>query len=209
MCLKSTRITLACAICGTKVVRYPSRVCKSGRVFCQECRDQISEPAVSRFWKNVTKTDSCWVWTGSIRVRCGYGRIRSHGKAYATHRFSWELHFGPISGGLQVNHKCDNRLCVRPDHLYLGTQADNMRDKIVRGRDAKGERCKSSKLTEGDVIAIHALVRSGTMTRRAIAARFGVRPRTIWAIVSGRSWRHIPPQPNFSPEGVVKSFSSP
>jgi hypothetical protein len=95
----------------------------------------------ARFWKHVEKTDDgCWEWT----ARCipvpnhpdqrGHGQIRIDGKAVLTHRFSWELHNGPIPDGLLVLHRCDNRPCVRPDHLFLGTHKDNTLDAMSKGR---------------------------------------------------------------------------
>lgn len=87
-----------------------------------------------RFWAAVTKTEDCWTW-GRYRDRRGYGRIMmpDHVPALA-HRVAWELERGPIPAGLFVLHHCDNPPCVRPDHLFLGTQADNMRDCHSKGR---------------------------------------------------------------------------
>jgi hypothetical protein len=89
--------------------------------------------AADRFWAKVRQTEYCWLWTGSAN-RKGYGNFwpvshrRPGSRTMLAHRFSWELHFGPIPRGLFVLHECDNPFCVRPDHLFLGTQVDNMRD---------------------------------------------------------------------------------
>lgn len=90
------------------------------------------QPIAPRFWSKVHITDGCWLWTGALRN--GYGRFGSRPFKYA-HRVSWELANGP-TGDLKVLHRCDNPRCVRPDHLFLGTQLDNMRDRSAKGRTA-------------------------------------------------------------------------
>lgn len=95
----------------------------------------------SNFWRHVRKDDvGCWEWTGN-RNSLGYGRVsrRLNGKlkSFYAHRVSFQLSFGPIPEGLEVCHKCDNPCCVRPDHLWLGTQAENNRDRHLKGRTAR------------------------------------------------------------------------
>lgn len=94
---------------------------------------------VSRFWEKVFKTETCWLWTGWRHK--GYGVISINQDPVRAHRFSWELHNGPIPVGdveICVLHHCDNPTCVRPDHLFLGTDADNAKDCIEKGRNSRG-----------------------------------------------------------------------
>lgn len=93
-----------------------------------------------RFWSKVRKSDGCWLWTDKPHAPWGYGRLGNaiNGKEIKAHRLSWMLHFGPIPDGLGVLHKCDTPLCVRPDHLFLGTQLDNVHDCVAKGRAAGG-----------------------------------------------------------------------
>lgn len=86
------------------------------------------------FWSWVEKTDNCWVWNGS-RYRKGYGRVSYHGVRQAAHRVAYQLSVGPIPGGLYICHKCDNKFCVNPDHLFAGTQVDNMQDWTKKGKN--------------------------------------------------------------------------
>lgn len=102
-----------------------------------------------RLWERVDKGDGCWDWTARVNEN-GYGVIAaSYRKRYA-HRASWELTYGPIPDGLCVLHRCDNRRCVRPDHLFLGTRQDNSADMVAKGRSTRRTHCIRGHLLEGN-----------------------------------------------------------
>lgn len=154
---------------------------------------------VVRFWAKVRKSDGegCWEWTAGKQAS-GHGFFfPKHGKIVRAYRYAWELTFGAIPAGLCVLHHCDNPACVRPDHLFLGTQADNMRDMDAKGRRAKhnpanqsGEKNHQAKLTADIVQRIKALSASGV--RQAEIMRVtGVDRRRVWSIVHGETWKHI------------------
>lgn len=162
-------------------------------------------PLEERFWAKVQKSEACWVWRGTIDARTGgYGRFRpdGHGRQVRAHRVSWELANGPIPEGMHVLHRCDNPPCVRPDHLFLGTNRDNIADRVAKGRgrgftfrpDARskprGSQNGMAKLLESDIPHIRAAAAAGE-SQRAIARRYGVDPGTVWGIVRRRTWRHV------------------
>ena len=120
------------------------------------------KPIEERFWKYVNKdTESgCWEWIGAIE-RNGYGRFKLNGKMILAHRLSYELHKGPIPSGMCCLHSCDNRRCVKPDHLSIGTHKENIQDKIDKNRQAKGSMHGKSKLNEDQVLLIKKRISSG------------------------------------------------
>lgn len=127
-------------------------------------------PIFERLMKRtvVDMNTNCVVWTGAVGFG-GHGQIRSEKhKLLATHRVSWEHHNGPIPEGMKLCHRCDNPPCINPDHLFLGTQADNMRDMIAKGRNRRGETHHNAKVTDDQVRDIIA----ATGTQREIAKRF-------------------------------------
>lgn len=151
-----------------------------------------------RFWSKVHKSEGCWTWQGTLRPT-GYGTVwvPHPWRNVRAHRYSWELHNGPIPDGLCVCHRCDNPSCVRPDHLFLGTHAENMADMSRKGRTnpppaashARGER-NHAKLTEADVIEMRRQRKAGALLRE-LAERFGVCATTARAICIGKKWAHV------------------
>lgn len=131
----------------------------------------------------------CIEWTGASLPN-GYGVLcLSGGTAYA-HRVAWEIAYGPIPEGKLVCHTCDNRKCVNPEHLFLGTSADNSRDMIKKNRSMKGEVNPKSRLSEDDVREIRRM-RSLGMTWEPIAERFNVSSATARFAGTGRTWAHV------------------
>lgn len=131
-----------CAECGTSFRSYPSQQ----RRFCSgSCGKRFNDKlkAVSteeRFWSKVDKSGECWIWTGCLTNR-GYGNFGVRkGYNIPAHRFAYELTCGPIPEGFLACHHCDNRRCVRPDHLFLGSHRDNTQDCIRKGRFCSGDR---------------------------------------------------------------------
>ena len=154
---------------------------------------KLSERDVARFLSKVKKTSSCWTWGGTI-LTGGYGYFHVGGKLRRAHRVSWEIENGVIGGALCVLHRCDNPPCVRVDHLFLGTRAQNSKDMISKQRQTLGEKNPNSRLTERQVVVIRALYRKTCANRgngKILANRFGVTNAAINVIVKRKAWRHV------------------
>lgn len=137
----------------------------------------------------VDESTGCWTWTG-YRQDNGYGQMRYRRKLLAAHRASYEAYVGKIPDGMIVCHKCDNPSCVNPAHLFIGTHADNVADKVSKNRQAKGINNGRAKLTERRVRRIRQETASGA-TRAELAKRYNVDPKTIRLIAERRTWRHL------------------
>jgi hypothetical protein len=149
------------------------------------------ERMISR-WAIIGAANECWPYTGHCFVkskggRMTYGRVELNKQRLRVHRAVWMIVHGDIPDGLCVLHSCDNPLCCNPSHLFLGTQADNIRDKMEKGRHrvVYGEDCGSSKIT----MEIAQQIREIKGTQRAIAARFGLSQGAVHAIRTGKTWK--------------------
>ncbi len=152
-----------------------------------------------RFWSKVRKGSGCWLWLGARNnYRGGYGcfRRKSPRKMVRAHRYAWEMVKGLIPTGKAVLHHCDNPPCVRPNHLFLGTDLDNVRDMVIKGRarhdgrKPQGEEHGASKLTDSDVRIIRTERNRGVLYA-VLARRFGVGETAIRNIVKGVTWRSV------------------
>lgn len=153
-----------------------------------------------RFWAKVDRrgADECWPWTGA-HLPHGYGLLRApHARRNLhAHRVAWVLKHGrEVPAGLCVLHRCDNPPCCNPAHLFLGTQVDNIRDRVAKGRSYRGlgEQNGSAKLTEADVREIRArygYYGKAGQSQPALAIKYGVRQSAISAVIRRKTWAHI------------------
>lgn len=146
------------------------------------------------FDKAIVKENGCWEFSGSRNYR-GYGQIRdSSGRQTGAHRVAYDLCTGDIPKGMLVLHKCDNPPCINPEHLFLGTNQDNMDDMANKGRriNYKGEELPQAKLTAEAVIEILKEIAANRVENNTLADRYNVSPQTICDIKAGRTWKHVP-----------------
>jgi len=153
-----------------------------------------------RFWEKVRPTAGCWTWEASLDGR-GYGQIafKRGGKGnMRAHRVSWEIHNGPIPDDLHVLHRCDNPPCVNPDHLFLGTQRDNVQDMWAKGRasghfqagESRGVKNVNAKLDPDKVTVIRERAQSGE-SYASLARSFNVTGPAISSLVRRRTWHYV------------------
>lgn len=136
-----------------------------------------------------TLNTGCMVCTSHFMNKNGYIYIWLNGKNKRLHRVIYEMHNGPIPEGMFVCHTCDNRACCNPAHLFIGTPQDNMTDRNIKNRQAKGESQGSAKLTANNVFEIRERLTNETL--KTIAASYGVTKQTISKIKNKRSWSHL------------------
>lgn len=147
---------------------------------------------MKRFEDNISvNSDGCHIWT-ACRNRGGYGQLTARGKQWAAHRYAWTQANGPIPEGLHVLHHCDNPSCVNPSHLFIGTVADNIRDRQLKGRHRSGEGHGRAKLTVADVQKIRAMDLCHGKVISSVAKEYGVSRGTIYKIVNGTNWANLP-----------------
>jgi hypothetical protein len=138
----------------------------------------------------VCTPDKCVEWPFARRGR-GYGYLHVAGKFHPAHRYAWELVNGPIPPGLFACHKCDNPPCFNPHHIFLGTQLDNVRDKVAKGRHAHGEKSVNALLTEVQVREILRKYQQGIYTQQDLGQEYGVSGGAIHSILVGKTWKRI------------------
>lgn len=147
-------------------------------------------PTIDRLWaRTEVNEDGCWIFIHNKPE--GYGEISCSGVLHKVHRVSWCLHRCPIPAGLMVLHQCDTPPCWNPEHLFIGDQYDNMRDRAAKGRRPSSHRTNNSnnRLSESDVVEIKELLEQGRLTQQAIANRFFVSQGTISHIKTQRAWK--------------------
>lgn len=181
------------------------------------------QPLADKFWRRVTPLGDlpCWEWEGPRSGPNGYGLVKEGGKNLYAHRASWILCRGPTPDGMHVLHHCDNKPCVNPNRLYIGTLMDNSRDAKERGRTPTGERngmntcpwirpygdknwarrhpeliprgeaSRNAKLRNDDIRAIRYMHETGAMSMRRMASAFGVSESQVKRIAYRKSWSHL------------------
>lgn len=180
--------------CGKRKNVDSKHCVRCAAIFSGESRRR---PRCERFWAMVPNQPSsgCWEWSGCTNL--GYGHFGWNPGVVLAHRASWILTYGEIPRGygkfntLHVLHKCDNKKCVRPGHLFLGTAQDNIRDLFDKGLGVRGEVCKNTKLVDADIRKIRQSYAVGGVSYRDLSERFGISRDQIGNIVNRRSWAHV------------------
>lgn len=170
-------------------VRYCSNNCRfTWKKSSEEEKEKRIKELIDR---NVDKSSGCWVWKG-YKGKLGYSVVHYDNKPMQGHRASYLIYKGNIPKELQVCHTCDNRACLNPEHLYLGSAKDNARDRDQRGRKAStlGSKNGNNKLCENQVVQIKKMLNEGK-TLPEIAKYFPVTKSNIWCIKKGISWSHV------------------
>lgn len=191
---RHAHVELQCDTCSAVFFRRRSQPIGSYTYCSRPCRDEgARQPLSVRFWRHVRTTEGCWLWTASFGKR-GYGRLAISVRPFRyvlAHRLSWTLHYGSIPDGLSVLHHCDTPPCVRPEHLFVGTQGDNRDDCVKKGRQPRGEGHGRVKLTADQVLALRARYAGGGISQRRLAAEYGITQAAVSLIIRGTNWQHL------------------
>lgn len=151
------------------------------------------KPIKDRLIENssIDQETGCWNWNGSL-INKGYGQISIKGKNCQPHRISWKVFVGEIPKGMQINHKCHNSKCINPEHLYTGTQQENIRDMDLSNRRSIsfGSKCNQSRLNDGLIKIIRDSLSKGSRACD-LANEFGVGRTCIANIKHKRTWKHV------------------
>lgn len=152
--------------------------------------------AQERFWAKVDKSGECWLWTGKLDKN-GYGLVQIENRAYRAHRIAYQFVRGHIPDGIFGLHCCDNRACVNPWHIFLGSRGDNARDMVAKGRgqrqfkkgELRGENHPNAKLTWSQVHEMRTRYAAGGVTKRQLSVEYGVREWSIYQIIGNKHWK--------------------
>lgn len=171
-----------------KVKQYPCEICNT---LCYKKYKQAFCSDKCRFMSYVEKTDSCWLWRGG-KNRRGYGKFGIGHKTIIASRYSYEIYKGKITENMLICHTCDNPPCVNPDHLWQGTNSDNIRDSFKKCRSVirKGEENSNAKLTEKNVLEIRELFKNNHKVKD-IACNYDITTNYCRAICMRTTWKHI------------------
>lgn len=195
----SMPILKPCENCGKTVITKAYAIAKGKGRFCsRECFNTDRREPLAERLKRRSEPDlatGCILWTGKCADN-GYGHTEWQGNTLLVHRVAYESACGPIPEGQMVLHRCDTRRCINPDHLFTGTHADNMADMAEKGRHCHGERHLSARFTDKIVLAIREKWASGAVSEKRLAQEYSTSQATIWQIVSGKTWKHLPVPPS-------------
>jgi hypothetical protein len=203
---RKNQVECVCAYCHKTFPAIVSVVAKGGAQHCSEqCKwNHEAREQLAHFWSHVDQSrghDACWPWIGStFKDRDGYGQFFLCGKNYRAHRIAFMLVKGPLQDDDQSLHRCDNPPCCNPQHLFKGTNLDNIRDRDAKGRQAtgdhtpyerraRGERSGTAKLTEATARELYAL--KGTMSQEKAGAMFHIDQTVVSDLWNHKTWKHI------------------
>lgn len=208
---KCTTVQQTCANCGRQFpVKAYRLAIDQGRYCSSACYGRhfhfTTRPVETRFWEKVDRNGPlpasrpelgpCWLWTGAANPH-GYGQLTvgstrdGNRRREIAPRLAYRLHHGTLPADMDVLHHCDTPRCVNPDHLFLGTAGDNMRDASTKGRTTQGEKNLRARLTDAQVLEIRRRYATGDVTYDQLAVTYGVHVRTIGMAVSRKTWRHL------------------